>query len=103
MVRAGEPLDRAEGLEFVSAHRAERRIATLWRVLDVSPSGYYAWRARPPSRRAQADAAAFRHPGKTLSIVRAVIHERDPIRRQERSEAMARVLLRRAALEAWSD
>jgi putative transposase len=31
-------------------------IATMCRVLGVSPGGYYARRARPPSRRARADA-----------------------------------------------
>ena len=41
----------------MKANRATYPIATLCRVLGVSPSGYYAWRPRPPSARRVLDAA----------------------------------------------
>ena len=40
----------------MSANQARCRVATMARVLGVSPSGYYAWRRCPPSARARADA-----------------------------------------------
>ena len=41
----------------MSAHQALYPIATMCRVLEVSSSGYYAWRCRKPSARSQSDAA----------------------------------------------
>jgi putative transposase len=41
---------------FVDEEKAAFPIATMCRVLGVSPSGYWAWSKRPPSRRARADA-----------------------------------------------
>jgi putative transposase len=41
----------------VKANQAVFPVRTQCRVLGVSPSGYYAWRRRPPSRHSRADAA----------------------------------------------
>lgn len=42
---------------FIEAEKANHKIATMCRVLEVSRSGYYAWVARPLSRRARANVA----------------------------------------------
>jgi putative transposase len=42
---------------FIETEKAHFPVAFLCRALGASPSGYYAWRKRPPSARAVADAA----------------------------------------------
>ena len=46
--------------EFIKAHRAEYSVQALCRVLDVAPSGYYAWLKHRLSRRGQEDARLLR-------------------------------------------
>jgi putative transposase len=42
---------------FIAAEKAHYSVAQLCRVLQVAPSGYYAWQQRQPSPRAQANVA----------------------------------------------
>lgn len=55
------------GFRFVEEHQAEYRVTDLCRVAGVSRSGYYAWRSRPLSTRAVADA-------ELLEVIREIHH-----------------------------
>jgi putative transposase len=45
--------------QFIADHQAEFAVSQMCAVLSVSPSGYYAWRKRPPSAREMANQALF--------------------------------------------
>ncbi len=56
---------------FVDDHRRKYPVTRLCRTLGVSPSGYYAWRQRPPSARAEANQRLVTH----MRLIHQEVHE----------------------------
>jgi hypothetical protein len=46
--------------QFIDDHREEFPVRRMCKVLDVSRSGYYAWRGRPPSEREMANQELYK-------------------------------------------
>jgi transposase InsO family protein len=46
--------------QFIDDHRQEFPVGRMCKVLDVSRSGYYAWRGRPPSEREMANQELYK-------------------------------------------
>jgi putative transposase len=46
--------------QFIDDHRDEFPVSRMCEVLDVSRSGYYAWRGRPPSKREMANRELYK-------------------------------------------
>jgi hypothetical protein len=53
--------------QFIDDHRPEFPVKLMYRVLDISRSGYYAWRERPPSARKMADQQLLEQINETIS------------------------------------
>lgn len=51
---------------FIKANRGQYSVQLMCRVLEVAPSGYYAWLQQPLSNHAQADARLLRFPLRSL-------------------------------------
>jgi len=56
--------------QFIDGHRKAFAVVLMCEALAVAPSGYYAWRSRPPSRREMANRAL-------KATIRKVLHESD--------------------------
>ena len=70
--RLGPPTMR---FAFIRRHAGEFPMAWMFQVLDVSPSGYYAWLRRPESRRSRDDR-------RLLVEIRAIHREESPYLRE---------------------
>jgi hypothetical protein len=53
---------------FIKTHRHQFRVRTMCRLLEVSPSGYYAWLQEPISNRAREDTRLLDKPS-CISII----------------------------------
>ncbi len=91
----------------MKANQATYPVATMCRVLGVSTSGYYAWRGRPPSARARADAeleerirAIHAHSRETYGVPR--IHAELAAEGTRVARKRVARLMRRAGLEGVS-
>ena len=60
LVRTRDRHDPVRVFEFMSAHQAVFPVAVMARVLGVSEAGFHAWRRRPASAHAIADAALLK-------------------------------------------
>ena len=88
----------------MSEHQAEHSVTRMCQLLEVSASGYYAWRKRPPSRRALDDAvlqaeieAIHRQSRATYGVPRIYAELQDEGTRVSRKRIAK--LMRRAGLE----
>lgn len=57
--------------QFIDDHHAQYPVTRLCRTLGVSPSGYYAWRRRPPSARMLANQRLLTH----MHTIHREVHE----------------------------
>ena len=71
---------------FIEAYRAEFKVVTMYRVLEVSKAGYYVWRERPQSARVIAN--------KQLVLVMRDVHAES-----DRTYGSPRMQVELAALE----
>ncbi len=72
---AHTPDEPAAAFAFIEQEHVNHLVQRLCRVLGVSPSGYWAWKQRPPSARAQADQAFLVASGR---FMRPVVEQRRP-------------------------
>jgi hypothetical protein len=56
MPAKGNPSRVRRQYQFIEVHRSQYPVETMCRLLDVAPSGYYAWLKKPISDRAKEDA-----------------------------------------------